>query len=263
MRRRQLFELEDLPWFPHVLRDAITDWLQQQVVLAGNMYGAATPMLSKLLEAQGIDSIVDVCSGAGGPWPRLKGELEAEHGRPVALLLTDKFPNVSSLDRAVEAIGGGDRTDFRSASVDATDIPPVLQGVVTVFTAFHHMSPTVAKGILRNAFERRNAIGVFDFCGREQVRGTMLMGPFPMLRTLHRLRPRRWSQLLLTYVLPVIPLCILWDAIVSNLRAYSPEDLTEMVADLRADDWTWEIGILRADDGHPVTYIVGHPISGA
>lgn len=64
---------------------------------------------------------MDLCSGGGGPWRRLKGELEAA-GVDVPVLLTDKFPNPGATD-AVGASGAASGITLHPTPVDATCVP--------------------------------------------------------------------------------------------------------------------------------------------
>jgi hypothetical protein len=73
MRRRQLVELEDLPWFPAVLRDGGTAFLDFAERASGNGRKMVAP-LERLLDATGQTQLIDLCSGGGGPavdrrWP--------------------------------------------------------------------------------------------------------------------------------------------------------------------------------------------------
>ena len=64
----------------------------------------------------------------------------------------------------------------------------------------------------------------------------MLLTPFAVWLMTPFMRPFRWSRLLLTYPLPLVPLTCLWDGIVSQLRAYTADELVELVRRaLRAD----------------------------
>ncbi|RMF50860.1 MAG: class I SAM-dependent methyltransferase, partial [Anaerolineae bacterium] len=72
------------------------------------------------------------------------------------------------------------------------------------------------------------------------------------------MRPFRWSRLLLTYLLPILPLLIAWDGLVSHLRAYSADDLRALAAEVHVPGYAWETGTLRAR-GAPLTYILGIP----
>jgi hypothetical protein len=57
-----------------------------------------------------------------------------------------------------------------------------------------------------------------------------------------------------------MPLFVLWDGLVSWLRIYSVEELREMVADIDAPGYAWDIGTIKLGDA-PVhaTYLIGSP----
>jgi hypothetical protein len=85
--------------------------------------------------------------------------------------------------------------------------------------------------------------------------GVLLFTPF--------IRPFRWSRLFWTYVIPLVPLMVWWDATVSCLRTYTPDELREMVAHLGVDDYTWDVGVVRvALPQASMTYLMGTPKSG-
>src|SRR5467141_914055 len=87
--RLQLVEIHDLPSCPPSLRDALTDFLAFSENLAG-AYDPVGPLLRRALERTKARRIVDLCSGAGGPWRRLGAEV----GVPV--ILTGLYPSNST-----------------------------------------------------------------------------------------------------------------------------------------------------------------------
>ena len=82
-------------------------------------------------------------------------------------------------------------------------------------------------------------------------------------------RPLRWTRLLWTYLLPVIPLVLLVDGILSCLRVYSPAELSELTRDVRpraeegvesGQGFEWNIGVENSGPFRvPVTYLTGYP----
>ena len=64
-----------------------------------------------------------------------------------------------------------------------------------------------------------------------------------------------------TYLIPLVPLILLWDCMVSMLRLYSPEQMKKLTEDLQAPDYAWEIGGIHVR-GIPrgLPYLVGRPI---
>jgi hypothetical protein len=69
-------------------------------------------------------------------------------------------------------------------------------------------------------------------------------------------RPRLW-QLLLTYVVPILPLIITWDGLVSCLRTYRPDELLALTEGL--DGHRWTAGHVR-HRGVVLTYLIGEPV---
>ena len=216
-------------------------------------------VLARLLEQMQTDRIVDLCSGSSGPLAWFRAEIEKERGRPVNVTLTDKFPNLEAFERQRAASGG--RIDFRASSVDATAVPDDLGGVRTLFLAFHHFPPDVAQGILADAAGKRQAIAVFEATERSwRALLLALTIPIIVLFTTPLVRPVRLGRLFWTYLLPVIPLAVWWDGVVSCLRAYTPADLKEMTARVGAADYAWEIGQAPVEGMFArFTYLAGYP----
>ena len=261
VRRRHLFEFEDLGWFPHLFRDTITSWLAASFQ---GMYEPAVPLLARLLEGEGSGRVVDLCSGGSGPWEYLKPALDAARAeaghKPTTLTLTDRFPNVPAFTAASERLGAD--VDFRAEPVDARAVPEDLGGVRTLFTSFHHLDVPDARAVLADAARAGQAIGVFEMTRRDWdvIRGVLWQVPLSMLRSIRHWRPRRPAQLFFTYVVPLIVVTSLWDALVSQLRAYRASELAELTAGLGGSGYRWETGELRLPGRTDVvTYVIGYP----
>lgn len=257
MGRLHLFELEDQRWFPAVLRDAGTSYLRFMQEKSGQATAFA-PLLAQTLRAAGTTRIVDLCSGGAGPVVALVEAL-AKDGLEVQATLTDVFPNVAALELARAQSGG--RVTFESAPVDATSVPGRLLGLRTLFNAFHHFRPAMARQILQDAVDARQPVAVVEVVRRSPLALLgILFSPLLALLVVPLLRPFRWTWVPLTYLVPVIPFFILWDGVVSCLRVYSPAELRALVAGLKAEGWTWQTGELPLRGAPiPATYLVGLP----
>jgi len=254
--RLQLIEVHDQPWCPRGVRDAVTDLLQAVLTLVHH-YGVAAPVLSSALRRSGATTVVDLGSGGGGPWLRLLPELAATGVAP-DLVLTDKYPNADALNRL--RVGLGNRVRVEAAPIDAAAVPTRLGGFRTLFTTFHHFSPPAAAAVLRDAQRGAEGIAVFEVTHRSLAALALMLGFVLTPLAVPFLRPFRWDRLLWTFVVPVVPLVALWDAIVSCLRTYTPDELRALVRD--ADDWDWEARELpRRWWPVPVTCLIGYPKS--
>jgi hypothetical protein len=260
MRRLHLIEFHEQSWFPSFLRDYVTDALQFGFNLF-KVYAPITPQLQRVIDSTGSLSIVDMCSGGVGPWAVLSRRLQSQK-RPGAspglqIWLTDKYPNVS----AIRFVGAAseNKINFYPGSVDATKVPLDLKGLRTMFTSFHHFPPEQARAILQNAVDAGESIGIFEISRRA---ASTIAGTFAFVLMLFVgtpwIRPFRWSRLLWTYLIPIIPLVLLFDGIVSCLRTYRPPELREMVARLIANDYRWEMGESSAGKV-PITFLIGCP----
>ena len=256
MHRLHLFEIGDQTWCPKAFRDAETDILEF-FLRVGNYYAPIAHRLKDALAKAGAREIVDLCSGGGGPWLRLLPKLGDR--LPARVLLTDKHPNAMGARRVAEVSDG--RICSEPRSVDAMVVPRDLRGFRTMFTSFHHFRPAAARAILADAVDNRVGIGIFEFTERSVWAVAVLaLTPFAVLLGVPFLRPIRWQTFVLTYLIPVLPLGVLFDGIVSCLRTYSPAELSELVDPLRGAGYAWEIGQVRNwRTKIPITYAIGYP----
>ena len=72
MPRIHLFEFTDLSWYLDVFRRIQTDYLQFVTSLGSKSGGSGhqvlIPLMIKAMQQASMTEIVDLCSGAGGPW---------------------------------------------------------------------------------------------------------------------------------------------------------------------------------------------------
>lgn len=255
MRRIQFIELHEQPWLWSSVRDEITDALQFGLNLL-NAYSPIAPLLRAALDSTRSRAVVDLCSGGGGPWLSLIRHLGGD-AEDIRVLLTDKYPNLSSLRNAgvVEK-----QITYSPGPVDAMQVPCDVKGFRTMFTSFHHFPPEEARAILQNAVDAGEGIAIFEITRRAfSTMVVMLAWVFMLIVCAPWIRPFRWSRLLWTYVIPVIPFVLLFDGTVSCLRTYRLRELREIVDGLNASEYHWQIGEL-SPSRVPITYLTGLPL---
>jgi len=250
--RLSLFEWNDQPWLPSLLWRAETDYLAAAIDLA-RPFTLLAARIGALCRDAGSDRVVDLCSGGGGPWRHLADEIAAVSGYRPRVTLTDLRPDPAAFARA--------GADGHAEPVDARAVPAHLSGVRTMFDAFHHFSPVEARAILADAERSRTPIVIAEGVRRSagNVLAMLLLAPLLTLVLTPRIRPWSGWRLFVTYVVPLVPLLVTWDGVVSCLRAYRPSELRELTAGL--DGHGWEIGEIRTR-GAVVTYLIGKPRRG-
>lgn len=228
MKRRHWIEIGDEPWCPRGIRQGVTDFCRF-VEQASGVYNAVAPKLVEALQRTASHRVLDLGSGAGGPWLKLQPLLR-KMGQDVTVCLSDHNPDLEAMKRASRLSGpvitgetpvpqsdaeqagrlAQQAITFHAEPVDATQVPSELTGFRTMFSAFHHLRPEQARALLADAVAKREGIGVFDCAVRSPL---MLLGMLPMpLRVQIAtpfIRPFRWSRLFWTYLAPALPFVLL------------------------------------------------------
>ncbi|KAA5548686.1 class I SAM-dependent methyltransferase [Adhaeribacter rhizoryzae] len=258
-KRYHLFEFEDQPWFPDFLRQNMMDFLRFSISKLG-VYEPVVPLLAELFHKSKQPSILDLCSGGGGGIQGIQQLLANHLQQPVNITLSDKFPNIPAFELIEKESGG--TINFIAQPVDATNVPEELTGCRTIFSAFHHFNPTVARSILTDAAQKRVPIGIFEGAGKSylEIIAALLFFPVIFFFITPFMRPFRWSRLFFTYLVPLIPICTLWDGCVSILRLYTPQHLQQLTASIPANNYTWQTGKLKHKSGLKIIYLIGYPV---
>jgi len=63
--------------------------------------------------------------------------------------------------------------------------------------------------------------------------------------------------LLFTYLIPIVPLFVLWDGVVSSLRTYSLKEMKDLVDSVdQKDTFNWEMDRIKSGPG-VILYLLG------
>ena len=257
MQRRRFGEIGDKLWLPSVFRNIMTDILGM-IVAKFRIYDPAIPLIKEVMKQVNTNRIIDLCSGSSEAWIRILAQLR-EHDESVSVTLTDKYPNIQAFKKIKE--GSNDNIQYSAEAIDATDVPVELNGMRTIFSAFHHFEPDSARKILKNAVTSRCAIGIFEFTEKRaaQIPLVLLLPLFVFLFTIFN-RPRNFNMLFWTIIIPIIPLIFTYDGFLSSMQTYSPEDLRELVGGVNSEAYEWKIGqVPSALRSVKITYLIGSP----
>ncbi len=254
-----LFEFEDLNWFPEIIRDGMTGYLRY-LFNKLNFYGPATTLLKEILDNTNSTEITDLCSGGGGPIERIQQNLKAQFNVDVRFKLTDKFPNIVSY-KAIQKRAEGKIT-FDPLPVDASNVPPLLGGVRTMFSAFHHFDQDFGKAVIKNAVDAGKGIAIFDGGDRNifMILAIILFTPIVFFFFTPFFRPLNLGVIFFTYIIPIIPFCTIWDGIVSIIKLYKPSELLALANEVDRENYIWKAGKVRNKLGMNIAYLTGFPV---
>src|SRR5206468_3958278 len=109
-----------------------------------------------------------------------------------------------------------------------------------------HFEEEQAKRLLQNATERQEGVGVFEVPQRNllTVCSTVFMGIGSLIFAPFSAKTSA-GFLFWTYVIPILPLVLWLDGLLSCLRAYTAAEMLE-IAEASSADYRWEAGTLTS-----------------
>ncbi len=232
------FEWEDCSWLPVFLRDAITDALGL-IMKTFRAYRPAFPLLREW--AGESKTLLDMASGSGTHVRELRQWADAK-GAPIpAVRVSDLYPSRDRFQALESAFPN--RVRAVKEPVDATAVPEQLRRLPrTMFTAFHHLAPDQARAALADAALHADGILIYEPHPRT-IRNMLANIPgliFGML-TPFLAGKFSWKRLLFCTLIPIVPLLLVHDGIVSVLRCYTAAEFRAMIASLPDNNMTWRI----------------------
>ena len=248
----KLVELEDYRWCPNILRNFVTKSLSYLQRTLG-VYDEIFPKIINLIKITNSKQVIDLCSGAFGSY--LLDEFES-CGLEIPVILSDKYP-----DEEIINILKKKHPDLKYLKIDAMRVPKNLKGLRTIFTAFHHFPPDVAREVLQDAVDANQPIAVFEMTEFNlKAFFLVFLAPLFNLALTRRLAKEYnygWKIYFFTWILPAFLIIVLWDGLISALNTYSPIQMKDIVKSLKASNYYWEIQ--RVPRAMPVTYLIGFP----
>jgi len=266
MKRIQLFEFEDLHWFPNWLRSCMT----HLIVVLQQMMGipqVLADLISGIIDKKDIARIVDLGSGSGGAMPEVLKILRTKYGlSDLELVMTDLYPNKQFIRKFDSDPNIG--INYYESPVDATKIDRAPEGLKTMINCFHHMPPKEARKILTSAQENQQPLLIYEL-GENKIPLLVWWLLLPLSLTILMLmvlfmtpfvKPLTWQQLVFTYLIPIIPICYAWDGQASLPRMYTFADLDKLLDGLDSENYSWHKGHAKNKKGKKKgTYLIGMP----
>lgn len=261
MKRVHLFEFEDQSWFP----DWIRKYMTRYIATLHRLFGTSdliADALEPLIKRSGVRTILDLCSGSGGPMIDTIHILKKDPGhRDLHLTMSDLYPN----QEIAEYYNSKSNSDisYDSNPVNASEHSFSDADMTTMICSFHHMQPKTARSILQNAADSGKPFFMFELSDNSTPHLITLLVGLPvtfimvLIFTLF-VRPLSFTQIIFTYLIPVIPIFIAWDGTVSNMRTYTIKDLQELLEQVVSPNYTWETGTIKTKSGR-MLYLVGEP----
>lgn len=224
-------------------------------------------LVSRILDEEAIDSIVDLGLGGGGVMPDVLALVRDMPGKEnVKLTMTDLYPNVDAIKKFNHP--GAPHIEYLSTPVDATSLASTPEGLKTMSNCFHHMRPKMARAILKSAHDNRQPLLIYEM-GPNNIPFFAWVLSLPIALPMIALtaivlssfvRPVTFRQMFFSYVIPLIPIFYAWDGHASVPRIYTFDDMDELLIGLDSSDYRWEKGLAKNHKGKDFgNYLLGLP----
>lgn len=220
-----LFEFMDQEWIPRSLHATLRDVLGFHLhVTLLNYYGWAAESTLRTAGHLGASRVSEMGAGSAG-FAQTLAKLIRDRRADMAVEISDLRPNVEQY-RSLEAEFPG-ILHAKTESVDFVSAPDSSgDRVVVLSAAFHHVPYEARERVLR-AMAPRNVM-IFESVTRNlKSMAGCAIGFLPAMATpvyFFGTREGRWRRFFWCWVVPVAPLMVAWDGVVSCFRCWTEEE---------------------------------------
>ena len=228
MKRKQLPQFISSRWLPAWIKRDISEFLSWFVVKV-NATKPFIPVIEEQLEKTNLSKIVNVDFKIGAGMESVSPFLKK------GLTLTSE--PISNFNTSEE-------------------------GLYVFVNGFHQLPPDKASKMLQDIAHSRNPVVVVEGNNDSlwQIVGMTVFVPLTVLLTAFFVRPFRFSRIIFTYLIPILPVIIVVDGCIALLKLYNPKDLDELTSKLEVENYEWKSGKNDNGRGGKIIYLTGRAI---
>ena len=222
------FEFNDWPQCPTFIRESILEVLGKSIRDAG-VYDALAPHFIQLYQDADVKNVLEFGAGSGESTAIFMDAVLQAGQAPPRIYISDLYPMTTVMaqtcDRYPELLHPV------KESVDVChppETPP--HDMRMVLSAFHHFDRATARRFLLDAQQKGLTIFIAEpFTENLQAFLPLFLHGFISLARNGVLSPKsRFLKFVFTFLIPIIPLCLLWDGLISMMRMYTKEDFMDI-----------------------------------
>lgn len=225
MKRRHTPQFINQSWFPTFLKQCIFEFMTWFV---GKVKAAVPflPVIEEGLTRTSKRQIINIDSQSGAGFETLEPLLEK---------------------------------DIVIQKTDVKNIQTTHKGLYVSVNAFHQLTPVEAKALLTTIAKSGNPVAIVEGNNDSlwQVVGMTIFVPLTVLLTAPFVKPFRFSRIIFTYLIPILPIVTLIDGFLALFKLYAPVDLEELTASIAIENYHWRSGKMDNGRGGKIIYLLG------
>lgn len=228
MRRLHLFEFCDQPWFGGVFREGFMDCLNQ-FNRVFRFYEGAARAFHNWSAQRGMLPVLDLASGGGDHIEMLlRGALRENITLP-QIVLSDLYPQTNHF-RSLVARWGEKKVKFLGRPISALDTKDTEFRMRSCFSAFHHFDREQARLLIKDSLRNGDGLFIAECLHSGWLAAILIiLGIIPSMCAPFFSERISFSKVFFSTVLPIVPLIVVFDGLVSMLRLYSVPEIWELV----------------------------------
>jgi ubiquinone/menaquinone biosynthesis C-methylase UbiE len=185
----------------------------------------------------GTHKLLDLGSGGAEQIAMLIKHAKRQGLSTTQFVLSDLYPNVTTW-QALQRQFGEDSFSYMEQPLSALDMRGVGLRHWSIFSAFHHFAPQDVEKILQQLIQNGDGLCITEFTKRRWFD----LAPMILALPVHLVVPFfakkfKWSKLLFTTIIPIVPLMASFDGIVSVLRSYEKEEIIALIPSEHRDQF--------------------------
>lgn len=228
-RRFHLAEFGDQAWLAGWWRDAYLDCLNHGLRVGGQ-FRQLHHVYARWAMRNGFGPVLDLGSGGGGPIETMLEQARTDGSKLPLICLSDLHPSQKHFSELVQKFGT-EQLAYQSIPVSACAPNGRGYALRSICATLHHFRPELVSQILHVALSESRSLLIVEPLQRNlrHLLLVLLSGPFAYMAAPFTARHWDWRKFLFTTILPIIPLLVMWDGLVSVLRTYTFEEISALV----------------------------------
>ncbi len=228
MKRKQITQIINVSWFPKFLKTLVAEFLSWFVVKV-NATKPFIPVIEDVLNKTNHKRIINVEFNIGA---------------------------------GIETVKPFLKDDVTVDSIHISNFNTSEKGVYLFVNSFHQLNSKKAKKILQNIVDSGNPIVVVEGNNDSlwQIVGMTVFVHLTVLFTALFVKPFRFSRIIFTYLIPILPIIIVIDGCIALLKLYNPTDLLELTSSLERNNYEWKAGKNDNGRGGKIMYLTGRKL---
>jgi hypothetical protein len=256
------FEFNDSPKCPKFIRESILEVLGDSIRNAG-VYDVLAPRFSRFCEDVGAREILEFGAGSGESTAVFLDAILAGTVKPPHIYISDLYPMADVMAQTCRRYPA--QFTAITESVDLCNPPATPpHDMRMVLSAFHHFDTEIAQSFLRDSQEKGVAVFIAEPFTKtlKSFFPLFIHGFTSLARNGIFARKMRGLKFLFTFLVPLIPMCLLWDGLISMIRMYDERGFQEIVDSLpkSKQDYKWHYVEVPVPLGGTASVFMGRPV---